>query len=82
MNSGRILTGQVSRNAIGLSGRTAEWKRVQVVLEDIKFVANDLRDLYRKQRDSIVEPTPATHVALANWCIAYRLYDEVSRGTN
>lgn len=77
LNSGRIMTGQVERNAGGYlihqnSGR------VQLALDDVKFIVDSLRDGYYKQRDSVVEPTPATHLALANWCISYRLYDEAS----
>ena len=73
--TGRMLTGQVHRNAGGYLVEQPNG-RVQVAKEDVKFIVNDLREAYRKQRDSVVEPTPATHVALANWCIAYRLLDE------
>lgn len=75
MNSGRILTGQMTRNAGGWLVEQANG-RVQVPADQVKLVADNLRDAYRKQRDAIVEPTPATHVMLAQWCISYRLYDE------
>lgn len=75
LTTGRMLTGQVTRNAGGYLVEQPNG-RIQVLNEDVKFVVNDLREAYRKQRDSIVEPTPATHVALANWCISYRLHDE------
>ncbi len=75
MNSGRILTGQMTRNAGGWLVEQASG-RVQVPEDQVKLVADSLRDAYRKQRDAIVEPTPATHVMLAQWCISYRLYDE------
>ena len=75
MNSGRILTGQMTRNAGGwLVEQTSG--RVQVPEDQVKLVADNLRDAYRKQRDAIVEPTPATHMQLAQWCISYRLHDE------
>lgn len=73
--TGRMLTGQVRRNAGGYLIEQQNG-RVQVAKEDVKFIVNDLREAYRKQRDSVVEPTPATHVALANWCIAFRMLDE------
>ncbi len=73
--NGRMLTGQVSRNGGGYLIEQPNG-RIQVSADEIKFVAADLSDAYRKQRDSIVEPTPATHVALANWCISHRLHDE------
>ena len=75
MTSGRILTGQTTRNAGGWLVEHASG-RVQVPGDQVKVVADSMRDAYRKQRDAIVEPTPATHVMLAQWCITYRLNDE------
>lgn len=75
--NGRMLSGRVSRNGGGYLIEQANG-RIQVPADDVKFVAKDLRDAYRKQRDSIVEPTPATHLALANWCISHRLLDEAN----
>ncbi len=75
LTSGRILSGHVSRNAGGYLVEQANG-RVQVSADEVRFVVNDLKEAYRQQRDSIVHPTPATHVALANWCISHRLNDE------
>lgn len=75
LTTGRMLTGRVTRNGGGYLVEQSNG-RIQVAAEDVKFVVNDLREAYRKQRDSIVEPTPATHIALANWCISHRLHDE------
>lgn len=73
--SGRMETGRVSRNAGGYLIEKQNG-RIQVPEDEVKFVVDNLHDAYRKQRDSIVEPTPATHVALAKWCITYQLYDD------
>ncbi len=75
MNSGRILTGFATRNAGGWLVEQSNG-RVQVPGDQVKIVADSLVDAYRKQRDSVVEPTPATHIALAQWCISYRLHGE------
>jgi hypothetical protein len=75
MNTGRILTGFASRNAGGWIVEQPNG-RVQVPLDQVNVVANSLVDAYRKQRDSVVKPTPATHMALAQWCISYRLHHE------
>ena len=75
LTSGRILSGQVSRNAGGYLVEQANG-RVQVSADEVRFVVNDLKEAYRQQRDSIVHPTPSTHLALANWCISHRLNDE------
>ena len=75
LKSGRMLNGQVSLNAGGYLIEQPNG-RIQVPEEQVKFIVNDLREAYRKQRDSIVEPTPATHLSLANWCISYNLLDD------
>lgn len=75
LTTGRMLTGQVTRNVAGYLVEQPNG-RVQVLTDDVKFIVNDLKEAYRKQRDSIAEPTPATHVALAQWCISYRLHEE------
>lgn len=75
LKSDRMLVGRVSRNGGGYLIEQSNG-RIQVAAEDVKFVVNDLREAYRKQRDSIVEPTPATHISLANWCISHRLHEE------
>lgn len=75
MSSGRVLTGFASRNAGGWLLEQSNG-RVQVPIDQVKFVADSMVDAYRKQRDSVIEPTPATHLALAQWCISYRLHNE------
>ncbi|MBS0207084.1 MAG: hypothetical protein JSS49_29765 [Planctomycetes bacterium] len=75
MQTGRVLKGVASRNAGGWLVEQANG-RIQVPLDQVTLVATSLADAYRKQRDSIVEPTPATHMSLAQWCISYRLHDE------
>ncbi len=75
LTSGRILSGQVSRNAGGYLVEQQNG-RVQVSADEVRFIVNDLKEAYRQQRDSVVHPTPSTHVALANWCISHRLNDE------
>ena len=72
---GRMLTGRVTRNAGGylIEG---DYGRTQIPADEVKFVVRNLHEAYCEQRDSIVEPTPATHVALANWCITNQLYDD------
>lgn len=75
MKNGRVLTGVAARNAGGWLIEQNNG-RVQVPIEQVNLVANNLIDAYRQQRDSVVEPTPATHMSLAQWCISYRLHGE------
>ena len=73
--SGRILSGQVTRNGGGYLVEQSNG-RVQLAPEDVQFVVKDLREAYRKHRDGVRYPTPASHLALSQWCIAHRLYEE------
>ena len=75
LKSGRMMTGFVSRNAGGYLIEEPNG-RIQVPIEEVKFVVKDLHEAYLKQRDSIVEPTPATHLALATWCTTNNLYED------
>lgn len=75
MKNGRVLTGVAARNAGGWLLEQSNG-RLQVPIEQVNLVANNLVDAYRQQRDSVVEPTPATHMSLAQWCISYRLHGE------
>lgn len=75
MKNGRVLTGVAGRNAGGWLLEQSNG-RVQVPIEQVNLVANSLVDAYRQQRDSVAEPTPATHMNLAQWCISYRLHGE------
>lgn len=75
MKSGRVLTGLATRNPGGWLVEQGNG-RVQVPGDQVAFVARSLVDAYRQQRDSVIEPTPATHLALAQWCLSFRLHDE------
>lgn len=75
LNSGRVMSGFATRNAGGWLVQQSTG-RVQVPAEQVRVVGNSLLDTYRLQRDAVVEPTPAGHVVLAQWCISYRLHDE------
>lgn len=75
LKSGRILTGHVSRNSGGYLVEQPNG-RLQMTESEVQFVADDLHQAYTKHRDSVRVPTPATHLALANWCISYKLYEE------
>lgn len=75
LNTGRILSGYVTRNAGGYLLDQPNG-RMQLVENEVLFVADDMHEAYRKQRDSVRFPTPASHLGLAKWCISFQLYDE------
>ncbi|WP_397569946.1 hypothetical protein [Schlesneria sp. T3-172] len=75
LTTGRILSGIVSRNGGGYLVEQPNG-RLQIGNDEVQFVVDNLNEGYRKLRDSVVHPTPATHIDLATWCVSHRLYDE------
>jgi hypothetical protein len=77
MTDGRVIRGNAQGHAAGyLVDRTAG--RMLVPHEQIRCVARNLPDAYRQQREAMVDPTAASLIQLAEWCISYRLYDEAA----
>jgi hypothetical protein len=77
MTDGRVLRGEVTRHASGYFVERPGG-RVLVPHEQIRCVARNLPDAYRQQREAMVDPTAATLIQLAEWCISYHLYDEAA----
>lgn len=75
MTDGRTMTGEITIQAGGYSVEKLGGS-VFVPKEQVRCVARDLRDAYRIQRESQVDPTAASLIQLAEWGISYRLYDE------
>jgi hypothetical protein len=77
MTDGRVIRGQTQRHATGyLVERNGG--RILVPHEQIRCVARNLPDAYRQQRESMIDPTAASLIQLAEWCISYHLYDEAA----
>ncbi len=75
MADGRLVRGIVYIQAGGYSVEKAGGK-LFIPKEQTRCVARDLPDAYRIQRESMLDPTAADLIALAEWCLSYRLYDE------
>jgi hypothetical protein len=75
MTDGRILEGVVTRQATGYYVERSNG-RIVIPFEQVRCVARDLPDAYRQQRETMVDPTAADLIRLAEWCLSYRLYDE------
>lgn len=72
---GRVLTGVVSRQAGGyLLERSGG--RMSIPREQVRCVAPSLLEAYRLQREAMIDPTAAELIQLAEWCVAYRLYEQ------
>ncbi len=75
MADGRLVRGIIHIQAGGYSVEKAGGK-LFIPQEQTRCVARDLPDAYRIQRESMRDPTAADLMALAEWCLSYRLYDE------
>ncbi len=75
MTDGRTMTGAITIQAGGYSVEKLGGS-LFVPKEQVRCVARDLRDAYRIQRESQVDPTAGALLQLAEWGISYRLYDE------
>lgn len=75
LTDGRLMYGIVHIQAGGYSVEKAGGK-LFIPKEQTRCVARDLPDAYRIQRESMRDPTAADLIALAEWCLSYRLYDE------
>ena len=47
-----------------------------VPLEQVRFQCSDLHEAYSKQLETTVDKTAAGHIALARWCVTYKLLTE------
>ncbi|HUQ69654.1 MAG TPA: hypothetical protein VM165_09030 [Planctomycetaceae bacterium] len=77
MTDGRVLRGSVMRHATGYFVERPSG-RILVPHEQIRCVAKNLPDAYRQQREAMIDPTAASLIRLAEWCISYNLYDEAA----
>jgi hypothetical protein len=77
MTSGKTLRGIVNQSAGGYIVEQPD-RRNWYQYSEIMFVVNDLREAYHKLSSSVTNPTAASHLSLAQWCISNRLYDEAS----
>jgi len=78
MMDGRILYGVVQRHAVGYYVERSNGS-ILVPKEQVRCIARDLADAYRLQREQMLDPTSASLIQLAEWCISYRLYDEAGQ---
>jgi hypothetical protein len=75
LNNGRIISGRISQGAGGYLVHKANGS-VLVPFKQVHLQAADLRDAYRRLRESVRVPSATTHIALANWCLTQQMFDE------
>lgn len=75
LTSGRVVQGEISPTAGGYLVEFPQG-RMLVPFTQVRLQARDLRDAYRKLRDSMPERTANAHVELAGWCLAHQLPDD------
>lgn len=76
LTSGRIVTGQVTRNGDQFLVKKATGEMF-VPAEHVAIRARDLRDCYRQLRDKLPgQSPPDEHLSLARWCLSRQLLSE------
>ncbi len=75
LQSGRIITGDIHHTARGYFVQKATGNMV-VPNEEVRLEAVDFVDAYKKQRYAMTAPTASLRLALAKWCLTYKLYEQ------
>jgi hypothetical protein len=75
LRNGRIISGRVSQGSGGFIVKKINGS-VLVPFKYVRLRASDLRDAYRRLRESVKVPSATAHIALANWCLTQQMYDE------
>jgi hypothetical protein len=78
LQTGKVISGQISRNA---SGYVVDLPTGSMVIDEkqVKFVAENRADAYRKMSDVVDTSTADGHIALANWCMQNGFHDEAAK---
>jgi hypothetical protein len=75
LKTGQLVEGSISPSPGGYLVELPQGNYV-VPLERVSVVADDRHGAYKKLKASQPTPTPDFQVALARWCIAWKLYEE------
>jgi hypothetical protein len=77
LQTGRVIEGQLVAHPLGymVSQPGSPAAQVLVTTDQIRCAATDRTDAYRQQRDALRDPSASDLVALAEWCLAQRLYE-------
>lgn len=78
LQNGKVISGQISRNS---GGYVVDLPTGNMVINEkqVKFVAEDRADAYRKMSEIIDPSTADGHIALANRCINNGFHDEAAK---
>ena len=78
MKTGRVLKGTIRRVSTGYLVSSGNGY-VVIPFNQVRFDADDLQEAYLRLRLLERDPTVASHLALAEWCLSHKLYHESSR---
>ena len=77
LQDGGMLTGQITHVAnsyvVGRSGGL-----MQIPAARVKFVGQSQHDAYEYRAKHLNQQTPEQHLALAEWCLRYNLFDDAA----
>ncbi len=75
LNSGQLVEGRLSQSAGGYQVDLPAGSYL-VPFEQVQLAADDRHEAYLKLKAMRPNPTPAFQVALARWCMAWKLFKE------
>lgn len=78
LRTGRILKGNVREISTGWLVSRSNGHAV-IPVDQVRFAADSLEDVYLRLRLEMRNPTPGTHLRLADWCFSQKLYSEATR---
>lgn len=78
LRTGRVLEGRIREIASGWLVSQANG-HVVIPTDQVRFAAPSLGDVYLRLRLEMRNPTPGTHLRLADWCLSQKLYPEAMR---
>lgn len=78
LKSGGVMKGRIRAISTGWLVSKPNG-HVVIPFAQSRFDADDLNEIYLRIRLQTANPTAASHLALAEWCLSQRLYEEATR---
>jgi len=75
LHGGRIVRGRITGSETGYTIDNVSGK-LFIPLQQVRFQCRDLNEAYQRLHDELPPNSAAAHVALARWCITYKLLNE------
>ncbi len=78
LRTGRVLEGRIREISTGWLVSQPNG-HIVIPADQVRFEAPGLEDVYLRLRLEMRDPTPGTHLRLADWCLSQKLFPEAMR---